>query len=57
MATESFDKKFVITDQSDVKRFYDAFSAKKPIKVSLKKFASPDNDKEVKEQLRLLFSR
>lgn len=51
MATESFDKKFVISDKKDIKRFYEVINDKKDV-ISIKKFAVPD-----KEQLKLLFNK
>lgn len=57
MATESFNKKFVLSSKYDIKRFNSAFSTKKNIKIDSKKFAYPDNDEKVQEQLKLLFSR
>lgn len=57
MATSSFDKRFVLTSEEEISRFYDTFSnstATKPINITP---ITPESKRRAEETLKRLFSR
>lgn len=57
MATSSFDKKFILSNENEVKRFYESLNALKKVKKINTSLTSLEKEREAEKKLRLLFSR
>lgn len=57
MATSSFDKRFILSNENEVKRFYESLNALKKVKKINTSLTSLEKEREAEKKLRLLFSR
>ncbi len=57
MATSSFEKKFVLSNEDEVKRFYESLNALKKVKKIKTDLTSLEKEREAEKKLSLLFSR